>query len=1277
MTTKMSKRTAYSATALAGIMMLLALVVSCVSPPPGPVALKPQPFVRGYIAVEVPQRGVNDVVGTGARLSRDVYLPMIKVHLLNLLDDSRGDAVTTDLSGRFTLPVSAGRYRICWEGEGFAAGCSKKIVSVGSDPVHVSTIRIDVLISPETTVVYGRVQLSEGSSFRLLEPFADINIFGQVRLLDATNTTKYTALVNNFRDYLIPNVPVKANVSLVARVENGTVVQEIKPQANLAGAPFHSIDLTINNARPRVRPLIPRHASGDRVQVAAPGETVTIEAVANDPDGDAVKFRWLLGAGSGTLSSTTDAAVKWQLPATGGLYTVTLIASDEKGGHARHNVSIRADTKGVVFSGHVISTGGGPVAGAKVTVNGSPTTTDSTGFFRFHVPAEDRYVLNVHKHGFGLLSHILDRGVTGGRYQLLPATVTTVDPTQDIYVVDERSRRNCPGPASLYFDRNTFPGGVTPIWQDGKGNVIAPGTESLPSLPRYRKSKGCGDGVRVRLPANSIEDANGNPPIGPVQISVSTVDPMSPDQMPGDYTVALSAGGTQVMESYGAATIDITSGTTKFNLKSGAFVEVTIPVDPAQLAAGAPLDPTIPLLLYDEVKGVWREDTVATLQGTAYVAKISHLSTVNTDVLKTNQACVSVDASDPGLPGSFRMQVIVPRGANIAPRVVDQPIDNSLEKEHAIYNLPPGVNITVAPYDAVTRVPFGTFVVNTGGIQNPTDPNKPFGPPYSACATTVVLTPQVLPDDPISGEFLHGIFSFAATELVETDIVIPGTLSNQLDTATANYYAQVDPTNTRLTLDGVTGFKTHHGFGPAGPSCTNLAAGETCAIFANSGDLGFGREMHCKKNGADVACYVTNYGNIDTPDTDDVAAAVANDNKVATVAMEYAPIEGAGADPVVKFFVYNAVGDRVNNADLDNKGRRPIPQLCMVCHGGNYPGGATTGVPPFSVANDAKLGSQFIAFDVHNYTFAAPPFDKSGQQAAFKTFNEQIVLATNASQHTSLVIAEMYDGDNGFPATDQEELLVIEDLSELVPADRWTGAPSKQEMYKHVVGNACRTCHATHPVPTLRFTTAKQMIDRLGQVETRVCSEHVMPHAKVTHDLFWLSVDDPDTLGIEPHQPGILQAFGDDFGTVPNGWQGNLCGVFTGGAPTPPSAFNDIKDDIFTPKCSGCHLGGAPAGNMNLQAANAHAQIVNISSCERPVMDRVEPGFAADSYLYRKVLGDHTGLSGCDVSTCNPFGGETGCGFQMPWTNSVASSSPLSGAELLQIENWINVGAPN
>ena len=34
---------------------------------------------------------------------------------------------------------------------------------------------------------------------------------------------------------------------------------------------------------------------------------------------------------------------------------------------------------------------------------------------------------------------------------------------------------------------------------------------------------------------------------------------------------------------------------------------------------------------------------------------------------------------------------------------------------------------------------------------------------------------------------------------------------------------------------------------------------ETSAVYANTIDLGFGRDMHCVQNGADVACYVSNY----------------------------------------------------------------------------------------------------------------------------------------------------------------------------------------------------------------------------------------------------------------------------------------------------------------------------------------------------------------------------------------------------------------------------------
>jgi cytochrome c5 len=1250
---------------------VLALLVPCAACTK-PWVSKVKPFVRGYLAVRV---GASAGHEPGRLGGRDVFLPRVKVHLLNLADNSRSDPVTTDLSGRFTLPASVGSYRVCWEADGFETGCTTDVVSVAGAPVHLSTVRINIAKAGGMTAVFGSVRLSDGSSFRLLEPLADVNVFGRVLLLDETRSQRYEALVNNFGDYVLPQVPVKAHVFLEARAEAGQGIQEVMPHANLAGAAFHRIDLAIRNTPPRLEALVARHASGERVQVASAGETLTVKASAADPDGDPVKFQWLADTGVGSLSSSSGPQVDWTLPSTEALYSLTLIASDGKGGHVRQSLPVRVDAQGVVFSGRVVSTAGGPIAGANVSVNGKTAATDATGFFRLHVPAAKRYVLNVDKLGFSQLSRIVDHGVIGGIYQLRPATVVTADPTGDIDVQDKRSPRDCPGPASLKFDSKLFPGGVRPVFQDGKGNVTAPRKDAVLSLERYRQREGCGPGVRVRIPANSLVDGGGNRPSGPVQVSLSTVDLMSPDQMPGDYTVSLPVGGTRVMESYGAASVEITSGGTPFNLNAGATAEVVIPVDPAQLTAGAALPATIPILFYDRVQGTWKQETTAALQGSVYVAKVTHFSSINTDLVKTNQACVRVDASHPGLPGSFRMQVIIPLGTSVAPRVLDVAIDNSLQKEHVVYNLPTNTNITLAPYDAATTVPFGTFIVNTGGAQNPTNPNLPFGPPYVACSTLVVFTPQVAPDDPISGEFLHGLFSFAATKLVETDIPVPGTLSNQLDQATANYYSRVDPTNTRQTLGG---FKTVYGFGGGGAACAGLAAGETCAIYANSGDLGFGREMHCKKNGANVACYVTNFGNIATDDADDVVAAVAGSGKVATVAMEHAPIEGDPvADPVVKFFVYNAADNRVNAADLDGKGLRPVPQLCMVCHGGSYPGGGTTGVPPFNTVDEAKLGSEFIAFDLHNYAFAASPFDKASQQAAFKTLNEQIVLGTNPGPPTQLHIAEMYDGDNGVPPTTQEELLVVSDPS-AAAADRWTAQPPGQEMYKHVVGNACRTCHATNPAPSLQFVNAKQVIDILGSVEFRVCSQHVMPHAKRTHDLFWLSADRPDTAIVDPHQPGILEAFGSVFGNATNGWAGNLCGVFTAGGATPPSAFTDIQSQVFTPQCSGCHLGSTPAGNLNLGAGNAYAQLVGVDSCVRPAMKRVQAGSANDSFLFRKIQGNHTGLSGCNVAPCNPFSGcSGGCGSQMPYSSSCVSSSPVSAAQQTLIQSWISAGAPN
>lgn len=314
--------------AWAGFLVVLAgLLVFGATFQPGPVARRTgssriAPFVRGYIAAAVVagRAQTPSLVALPRPRAHDVFLPRVAVWLLDLATNTPGARVLTDLSGRFTLPTGPGRYRVCWKADGFPSGCADAIVSVGNVPVHVSTVRIPLPKGDERNVaVFGSVQLADGGGFRLLEPFADLNVFGRVRLLDAARQTRHEALVNNFGEYLLPQVPTRAQVYLVAQVEHGEGLQELQHQANLAGAPVHRIDLTIANAAPRVEPLVPLQAdSGLRLHVAAPGETVTLAAQAKDPDGDALEYRWLLDPGAGLLDTPTGAQVKWRLPQADG-----------------------------------------------------------------------------------------------------------------------------------------------------------------------------------------------------------------------------------------------------------------------------------------------------------------------------------------------------------------------------------------------------------------------------------------------------------------------------------------------------------------------------------------------------------------------------------------------------------------------------------------------------------------------------------------------------------------------------------------------------------------------------------------------------------------------------------------------------------------------------------------------------------------------------------------------------------------------------------------------
>jgi hypothetical protein len=1224
---------------------------------PRPIYGEPRPvIVRGYLAAFIP--GTQDealrLVKLPSPRGHNLYLPGVNVYLL-FSNSKRSGAVRTDLSGRFSLPAAPQiRFNVCWTSKSYGEGCSERVYLTQGGPLFVSTVLIPWRRSDKTTAIYGRVQLADGSLPRLFEPAASVNSFGWVDLLNEDGKLVDSVYVNNVGEYLLPVVPNRSNIALRARIENASTDHPIRTAARLDRAPLHSIDLRIANSAPLLEPVIPADAGGRRIKAATPGAVVFLTARSKDPDGDHVNVVWTANAGSGTLSDRAGDKVKWKLPNHRGLYEVLAVAYDGKGGYARSRVALVAnESGGVTFSGFVRSTSGDPVDGATIEIGGEKVAeTKNGGYFSTLVHDANRYVFNIRRTGFAFYSKIYDAGVTGGRWTLTPATVVTVpDATHDIDVTNERKTDNCPGPSSMRGDFATFPPARRLAWIDREGNPRAAPwckPEDLPPAPwEVKFPRECGPGVKVHIPGGSLEDYSGHLVTANVTVSVSTIDLYSPEQMPGDYTVAQADGSKVVMQSFGAGVIDITAGDRPLRLRAPATAKVTIPVDRSQLAAGAKLPSTIPLLHYDEQAGVWRQDGEATLNGSEYVANVTHFSPINCDTLKQNQSCVRLFMD--AMPPSFEIEITVPQLGNAAPKMFQRHIDNSVVHEEALYNLPNSKNIVVAAYTVPSTL-LGTYVIDTGPTQENPAQNQPSGPPYLACHSSATLTPQTYPDAPLgAGEFLHGLYSFESTNLDELNAggASDQALATAFDTATGDYYNQVDPT-TPKKRDTLAHFISTNSMG---------GADEIRVAYANGGDLGFGRDMHCVNHSSNLACYVTNYGNFATDDQDDANAAasqstVGSSNLVATVAMEYSPIENpdgtiTNTTKVVKFYVYNAAGTALlRNANLDQYGARPVPQLCMVCHNGNAPTfGAPGSAPPFPDRNSVDLGARFLPFDLHFYKFSntVPGFDQVSLEPQFANLNQQIVLNGNAGPAITELINAWYH--NGTITTQDQDIIIT----------GWNDQPIKQTMYHDVVARACRTCHAAQIFTALQFTNSDDMVTGtspngtplLGAVEDRVCAQHTMPHARATHRLFWNSIN--------PHMPARLQVYGDHFASVDNGWGGQTCGAFN---LPPVGVFDtDIQPVLNRNGCPACHTGSSPPVNLNLDQGNAYAQTVNQNALEFGSQKRINPFDATTSYLVRKIDGS-AGI----------------VGSQMPLGCSGATC--MSQADRDIIRNWVNVGAP-
>ena len=139
-------------------------------------------------------------------------------------------------------------------------------------------------------------------------------------------------------------------------------------------------------------------------------------------------------------------------------------------------------------------------------------------------------------------------------------------------------------------------------------------------------------GTKVKF-QGGFQDENGNDYSGPVQVSMFHLTPSDENIdkiMPGMLYAQTANNQEAVLETFGMLNVELRgSAGQKLNIKEGQTAEITIRIDDSQIAT-APS--SIPLWHFDEEKGYWKEDGVATKVGNKYVGEVSHFSWWNCDV---------------------------------------------------------------------------------------------------------------------------------------------------------------------------------------------------------------------------------------------------------------------------------------------------------------------------------------------------------------------------------------------------------------------------------------------------------------------------------------------------------------------------------------------------------------------------------------------------------------------------------------------------------------------
>jgi hypothetical protein len=348
---------------------------------------------------------------------------------------------------------------------------------------------------------------------------------------------------------------------------------------------------------------------------------------------------------------------------------------------------------------------------------------------------------------------------------------------------------------------------------------------------------------------------------------------------------------------------------------------------------------------------------------------------------------------------------------------------------------------------------------------------------------------------------------------VQTDGVTRQTNTTAYATA---YYQAVDPGNLKTTLDD---WKTQNGFGSG-------TGTEVMVIFRDVNDLGYGRRMTARQNvDGSIAFFVENYNVTAVPGQTysslNLEAAINRDSRwhVGTNAIEF-----SGPNPLdpttwfAKFYNFSsATGQRQLTADLDGRGQKAMPGICVSCHGGRGDPLNADG----SFPNGGNTRARLQPLNVETFDFSTQAgYTRADQEASLKTINQFVLCsypldaATANPEDACRPIVSGAEWANYWQATAAEMLKywyggagMANTAFSNTPPYRPAGWAGQTALYDDVVAPYCRVCHilrgAGFNQSDIDFMSYAKFQGYADRIKVHVLDRGNMPLAYLINGHFW------------------------------------------------------------------------------------------------------------------------------------------------------------------------------